>query len=40
MSAEGGGYYERLHLRLLADGFSAHEALAEVSEAYLDGKPE
>ena len=40
MSAEGGGYYERLHSRLLADGFSAHEALAEVSEAYLDGKPE
>ena len=40
MSAEGGGYYERLHSRLLADGFSAHEALAEVAEAYLDGRPE
>lgn len=40
MSAEDGGYYERLHLRLLADGFLAHEALAEVAEAYLDGRPE
>ncbi len=40
MTAEDGGYYERLHLRLLADGFSAHEALAEVAEAYLVGRPE
>ena len=40
MSAAGGGYYERLHLRLLAEGLSAREAMAEVAEAYLDGRPE
>ncbi len=40
MSAADGGYYQRLHSRLLAEGLSAHEALAEVAEAYLDGRPE
>lgn len=40
MSAAGGGYYQRLHLRLLAEGLSAREAMAEVAEAYLDGRPE
>lgn len=40
MNASDGGYYERLHLRLIAGGKPAREALAEVAEAYLDGKPE
>ena len=40
MNAPYGGYYERLHLRLIEGGMPAREARAEVAEAYLDGKPE
>ena len=38
MSAADSGYYERLHRRLMAEGLSAREALAEVAEAYLDAR--
>lgn len=32
-------YFDRLHRRLLDDGYPPHEALRAVFEAYLDGKP-
>ena len=40
MSAADIGYYDRLHRRLMAEGLSAREALAEVAEAYLDASPQ
>ncbi len=33
-------YFDRLHRRLLDDGYPPHEALRAVFEAYLDGKPQ